>query len=51
MSYRFALPPQYVGRWRLGGPQGLSLYMSKRPRWLTRLLCRLLLEWEWIDGE
>jgi hypothetical protein len=49
MGYQFFNQPKPVGRWRLGGPQGLSLYMTKRPRWLTRVLCEWLLEWEWID--
>lgn len=42
-------PPKYVGWWRIGGVAGLCIMQEKRPRWLTRLLCRVLLEWEWKD--
>lgn len=41
---------KYAGRWEIGGHDGLSLYQEKRPRALTRLLCRWLLEWVWIDN-
>ncbi len=49
-DFKFISTPPAVGRWRLGGPQGLSLYMMRKPRWLTRVMCKWLLEWEWIDG-
>ena len=50
MSHQFTQPPKTVGWWQLGGPRGLSVHQTKRPRWLTRVMCKWLLEWEWIDG-
>jgi len=38
-----------VGYWRIGGVHGLAIAMTQRPRWLTRVLCRWLLEWSWHD--
>jgi hypothetical protein len=50
MSYQFINHPAPVGYWRIGGPQGLRVYTRQRPGRITRVMCRLLLEWEWIDG-
>ena len=41
--------PKYVGGWRIGGSIGLTVNQTRRPRWLTRVLCRWLLEWEWVE--
>lgn len=41
--------PRYVGGWRIGGSTGLTVNQTRRPRWLTRVLCRWLLEWEWVE--
>lgn len=41
--------PRYVGGWRMGGLTGLYVAQTRRPRWLTRVLCRWLLEWEWVE--
>lgn len=38
-----------VGFWRIGGVNGLCFMLERRPRWLTRFMCRVLLEWEWHD--
>jgi hypothetical protein len=43
--------PKPVGYWQIGGPTGVLFSGFKRPRWLTRYLCRALLEIEWHDGE
>jgi len=45
----FVTPPKPVGAWRIGG----SVYyqMNKKPIWLHRIMARVLLGWEWIDGE
>ena len=42
--------PKYVGGWRIGGLTGLTVNQTRRPGWLTRVLCRWLLEWEWVEG-
>ena len=42
-------PRALAGTWTIGGAQGLSFSVSKKPRWLTRKLCAWLLEWEWKD--
>lgn len=39
--------PMYVGEWVIGGT--FRVKIKRRPRWLTRVLCKLLLEWEWRD--
>ena len=41
--------PVSIGTWNVGkGGLSLSVY-GKKPRWLTRWLCKILLEWEWKD--
>lgn len=42
-------PPKPVGYWCIGGPRGFRFGIATRPRWLTRVMARLLLEWEWRD--
>ena len=39
--------PHYVGGWRIGNT---TFQQTRKPRWLTRVLCRWLLEWEWVDA-
>ena len=43
--------PKYVGGYRIGGPTGLQINFQRKPIWLHRVMMRLLLGWEWIDGE
>jgi hypothetical protein len=47
----FISTPKFVGYWIIAGHYGIRVAQVKRPRWLTRFLCRVLLEWEWRDGE
>ena len=47
----FIKPPKYVGHYQIGGRDGLRVSMTTRPRWLTRLMVRWLLEWYWRDEE
>jgi hypothetical protein len=47
----FTSTPKWVGYWIIAGHFGIRVAQVKRPRWLTRFLCRVLLEWEWRDGE
>ena len=42
---------KYVGGYRIGGPIGLQINFEKKPIWLHRVMMRVLLGWEWIDGE
>ena len=42
--------PAIAGSWTIGGPAGLRIYMKQRPRWLTRLMTRWLMEWVWEDA-
>ena len=46
----FEPPSKPVGHWRIGGPRGLAFATFRKPRLLTRILCRYLLEWEWQDA-
>lgn len=50
MMHLLQLPPPPVGYWCLGGEQGFRFAMKTRPRWLTRVLMRALLEWHWVDA-
>jgi hypothetical protein len=40
-------PPRYVGYWQHGNT---SLAMMKKPRWLTRVMMRLVFETTWKDN-
>jgi hypothetical protein len=44
LSIRF---PQYAGHWHHGNT---SLAMMKKPRWLTRVMMRLVFETTWKDN-
>lgn len=47
-NHAFYQPPAPAGTWVIG--KRLHIQVTKRPRLLTRWLCRLLLEWEWKDS-
>lgn len=47
--YEFTEPMIVVGSWKLPG-SNVYLHSSVRPRWLTRVLVKWLLEIEWVDG-
>lgn len=34
-----------------GGGSSIHLIIGKKPSWLARTMCRLLLEWYWVDHE
>jgi hypothetical protein len=40
----------FAGHWHIGGEMGLHLGLYERPRWLTRVMCKWLLQWEWRDS-
>lgn len=50
-STNITFPPPSVGCWVIGGEWGLHIYLTKKPRWLTRVLMRWLVEWEWKDNK
>ena len=39
--------PRYVGYWQHGNT---TLAMTKKPRWLTRVMMRLVFETTWADN-
>lgn len=39
----------YVGGYEIGGPLGLRVNFQKRPPWIARFFCRMLLDWRWVD--
>lgn len=41
--------PPVAGYWQIGGPDGLHVSMPRRPIWLHRAMCRLVLGFHWID--
>jgi hypothetical protein len=45
--------PKYVGGYRIGGNGAYytQFNLTRKPIWLHRVMVRLLLGWEWIDGE
>lgn len=45
----FLKPPKWVGYYQIGGSPGLRVSATVRPRWLTRVLLRWLIEWDWVD--
>jgi hypothetical protein len=47
-NYTLYQPPPPAGTWVIG--KTLHIHVLRRPRLLTRWLCRLLLEWEWQDA-
>ncbi len=40
----------YVGRYRLGGENGLNIFFENKPKWLHRKMMKLCLGLEWIDN-
>lgn len=42
----FVMPPPTVGGYDLGNVQ---IMLTRRPHWLARWLCRLLLDWHWHE--
>lgn len=50
--YTFFKPPAYVGHWQIGDtPNTFNISITKRPRLLTQLMCRWLLQWVWVDKD
>ena len=49
-EYQFVASPKYAGQWQIGGASGLRIAVLKKPRLLTRVLCKALLEWKWVDN-
>ena len=47
-DYAFVQTPKCVGHWSMWG--NVQWHVTKRPRWLTRLMMRWFFEWEWNDG-
>lgn len=45
-KYYFNNFPPSVGGWQMGTTRFMQ---TRKPRWLTRVLCKWLLEWEWVD--
>lgn len=45
----FWLQPKSAGCYRFGGDA--RLFVKTRPRWLTRVLMKWLIEWEWEDAK
>ena len=43
----FVASPATVGYWSMW--ESTRYYVTKRPRWLTRLMMRWFFEWEWND--
>ena len=43
--------PLYVGRYQIGGKNGLSISVSieDKPNFINRCFCKWCLGWKWID--
>jgi hypothetical protein len=48
--YSFYVSPKYSGCYRIGGINGLSISIVKKPSWFHRKMMVLCLGWEWLDG-
>jgi hypothetical protein len=46
-TYKIHQPPKQVGGYDIGN---ISLMLTRRPHWVARLLCRVLLDWRWHDA-
>lgn len=42
-------PPPVVGYWWVKHAS-FKITTSEKPRWLTRIMTKFLLQWEWKDG-
>ena len=41
--------PKYVGGYQIGGPNALQINFTKKPLWLHRFMCKLVLGFVWVD--
>ena len=48
-TYEVYEPPKKSGCWVIG--KSFHVYVSKRPNWLHKKMSKLLLDWEWKDGD
>ena len=49
-NYTFAPTPKYAGGYQIGGPMGLRINFTKKPRWLHRMMMRWAFGWKWEDA-
>jgi len=43
--------PNHVGCYKIGGEQGLHIYLATKPNWFHRKMIKLCLGWEWVDNK
>ena len=43
--------PNHVGCYKIGGKQGLYIYLTIKPKWFHRKMTKLCLGWEWVDNK
>ena len=43
----FTPQPKTMGHWKFD--ENFRWNSTKRPRWLTRVMMKFLIEWEWLD--
>ena len=48
-TFKVTQPPPNVGRYRIGG--NFYIMLTKKPHFLARWMCKLLLDWHWEDGD
>lgn len=41
---------EFVGAWEIGGPNGLSVYLTERPNIFRRFFAKLFFGIKWIDN-
>jgi len=41
--------PNYVGGYQIGGLFGIQINFTKKPIWLHRVMCKLVLGFVWVD--
>ena len=47
-ALKLQTPPPVVGGYDIGN---ITFNLTRRPHWLARLLCRVLLDWRWKESE
>ncbi len=43
--------PRAVGWYQIGKQSQFRIEISPKPSWLARTMCRVLLQWRWIDND
>jgi hypothetical protein len=48
-THEITTPPKNVGGYRIG--VHFKIMLTKKPHFLARWMCKLLLDWHWEEGD